>query len=163
MATISQDGNLFKITAAKRITANMTVFSPNASVLKCSYSVDFTLAAGTTALTSSISRVLPGGTIQSSSIVVSTAIPKASPETVSLGVFPGRKVQYYVTENPAKNRTVYMTIESLDGSGANEVWRHQVLSVLPVVARPDFVVAGPAALDGTGVPPMTIDSVDVIP
>jgi hypothetical protein len=163
MATIAQEGNTFKIAEAKRIIANMTVFSPTAAVTKCEYSVQFTLAAPPTALVSSLTRVLPGGTTQSTSIVVSTAVPKASPVVVPLGVFPGRSVQYYVTETAGKDRTVYMTIESLDGSGANEVWRHQVASVLPVAARPNFMVAGPAAALVGGVLPLTIDSVDVTP
>jgi hypothetical protein len=171
MATITQDGNSFKIIGARRITANMTLFSPDATATLCTYDIAFSLeparppatSPNPTSLVSSLIRLVPGGVTQSTSIVVSAAVPKASPVTVPLGVFPGRLVRYWVEDlgNATKDRMVHVTIENLDGASANESWRHQVAAILPSGTRTDYVVVGPKfQVPAT---PMSVDGVDIIP
>lgn len=157
MASIETLNGEFKITAARRITANMTCFSPTMpSGNTCSYRVEFPVASAKApkAMVSSITRVLPGGTTQSNSIVVSAEAKV--PVVIPLGVFPGRRVSYTVIDDAATaNRVVSMTIESLDATGVNESWRHLFAVIITPGDVANFAVMGPKGL--------TVDSVDVTP
>jgi hypothetical protein len=157
MANIETLNGEFKVTGARRIVANNTAFSPAMPASNtCSYTIEFPSAAAKApkAMTSSITRILPGGTTQQNSIVVSAEAK--SPVTLPLGVFPGRKVSYTVIDNVATgNRVVSMAIESLDATGINEQWRHQVSVILTPGDITNFALMGPKGL--------TIDSVDVTP
>ena len=157
MASITTANGEFKVQAARRIVANLTLFSPTMPANNtCTYTVVFPAVAAkpNKAMVSSITRLLPGGSTQSNSVVVSAEAK--NPVVVPLGVFPGRKTSYTVKDDAGSgDRVVEVTIESLDGSGISEQWRHQFMIILLPTDKTNFDVIKPVAL--------TVDSVDVTP
>jgi hypothetical protein len=156
MATITANKDAgFVVKDAHGIVANMTCFSPAMPTNRTSkYRVEFPAADASSpkAMVSSLSRILPGGGTQSSSILVSSETMTAV--TVPLGVFPGRRVSYTVTDDAGTGlRVVEVTVRSLDGSGVNEQWKNTFGILVATTDLTTFDLKVAAA--------MTIDSVDV--
>jgi len=156
MATITANKDAgFVVTDAHAIVGNMTFFSPAMPINRTSkYTVEFPAGAAQApkAMVSSLMRALPAGGTQSCSILVSA--PTMTPVTVPLGVFPGRRVSYTVTDDPGTGtRILEVTVKSLDGTGVNEQWK-STFGIL--VGTTDFTTFDLKVSGG-----MTIDSVDV--
>lgn len=153
MATITQNANGYSITAAHRIVAHMTL---SAFPKGATYTIVFEKAKASPnkVMSGSLTRDLPGGGVQSNSIPISAVT--MNEVVVPLGVFTGRRVAYTVADNAgAGTRTLTVKIRSLDGTGVNEVWHHNLSIIQGPADLSDFDLSAAGAA--------TIDSVDVTP
>ena len=156
MATVTANAfGGFTVADAHGIVANLSLFTPTMPANRtCIFSIEFPIAAATKgkSMTGAVRRNVPYGC---GPVGVSLVTP--TPYTFASGLFPGRRVSYQVTDDVASGqRTVTVTIRSLDAGGVGEGWQ-QELDV--VVGSKDVATFDVKVVAGN----LTVDSVTVLP
>jgi hypothetical protein len=152
MSTLTAVVNGFAVSGAHRIIANLSL-SPSGT--KCVFQAKFLRAAaiGNNSLSGSLTRDLPDGTKQFNSIALNATA--TSPIVAPLGVFSGRQASWTI-KDLGVNRTLAVTVTSIDGLGTDEVWHLEIVANQADGSAVDFEVKSTPA-------PATITSVDVTP
>ena len=152
MSTLTAVVNGFAVTGARRIIANLSL-SPAGT--KSVFQAKFlrTVAIGNNSLSGSLTRDLADGTTQFTSIALNATA--TSPLVAPLGVFNGRQVSWTI-KDLGMNRTLAVTVTSVDGLGTDEVWHLELAANQEDGSAVDMDVKSTPA-------PAIITSVDVTP
>lgn len=152
MSTLTAVINGFSVVGAHRIIANLSL-SPAGT--KSVFQAKFlrSIAIGNNSLSGSLTRDLPDGTHQFNSIALNATA--TSPLYAPLGVFTGRQVSWTI-KDLGVNRTLTVTITSVDGSGTDEAWHLELAANMEDGSAVDIEVKSTPA-------PAVITSVDVTP
>jgi len=152
MSTMTPVPGGFTIAGAHRIVANL-VLSPADGKATVKAKFKRAAATGGNSMSASLTRDLSDGSQQFTSLAVSA--PTGGDFDIPLGVFPGRKVTWSVSDL-GMWRTLTISVDSLDTLGTGEVWHLELCVCVPPDGVTDYDVRATTAS-------ATVTSVDVTP